>query len=49
MRLLITGGCGFLGFNLAKEGIKVLIYDNLSKNMAWENMKLLKSMGGVSL
>ena len=44
MKLLITGGCGFLGSNLAvdalKQGHEILIFDNLSRegsilNLAW--------------
>ena len=35
MRLLITGGCGFLGSNLAAYGIRagyeVTVFDNLSR------------------
>jgi CDP-paratose 2-epimerase len=36
MRVLVTGGCGFLGFNLcsfyAQQGWKVVAYDNLAKH-----------------
>lgn len=46
MRLLITGGCGFLGSNLAKKGLengdKLLILDNLSRLGASENLQWLK-------
>ncbi|MDR1560901.1 MAG: GDP-mannose 4,6-dehydratase [Holosporaceae bacterium] len=49
MKLLITGGGGFLGANLAEEAIKrrhdVLIYDNLSRCMGGGNLELLKSVG----
>jgi CDP-paratose 2-epimerase len=49
MKLLITGGCGFLGSNLAEEAIKrqydVLIYDNLSRSGSEENLTLLKAVG----
>ncbi len=35
MKILITGGCGFLGSNLALYGIengyKITIFDNLSR------------------
>ncbi len=46
MKLLITGGCGFLGSNLASHGIQqgyeVVVFDNLSRlgttdNLAWLN------------
>jgi CDP-paratose 2-epimerase len=36
MRVLVTGGCGFLGFNLCKfyleQGWEVIAYDNLAKH-----------------
>ncbi|RMG76388.1 MAG: NAD-dependent epimerase/dehydratase family protein, partial [Bacteroidetes bacterium] len=35
MKMLITGGCGFLGSNLAAEGVQrgwqVTVFDNLSR------------------
>lgn len=35
MRILLSGGCGFLGSNLAAHGIKygmeITVFDNLSR------------------
>ncbi|MEM3585171.1 MAG: GDP-mannose 4,6-dehydratase [Candidatus Woesearchaeota archaeon] len=49
MKILITGGLGFLGSNLAaealKEGEKVLIIDNLFKPQNFENIKWIKQFG----
>lgn len=49
MRLLITGGCGFLGSNLARYAIEageeVCIFDNLSRIGAAENLQWLKCSG----
>lgn len=49
MKLLITGGCGFLGSNLAshaiKSGIDVIVFDNLSRFGSTENLKWLQSIG----
>lgn len=49
MKLLITGGCGFLGSNLASYGIKlgydVTIFDNLSRLGTTENLTWLKGFG----
>ncbi len=49
MKLLITGGCGFLGSNLAAHGISegydVIIFDNLSRKGAIDNLKWLGSHG----
>lgn len=51
MRLLITGGCGFLGSNLAAHGIscgaKVSVFDNLSRPGASENLNWLQEIGRV--
>jgi len=51
MRLLITGGSGFLGSNLASEAIirgdEVLIFDNLSRNGSLTNLNWLKSQGKI--
>ncbi len=51
MKLLITGGCGFLGTNLAAEAIRrgydVTVFDNLSRKGANENRAWLVSMGKV--
>ena len=49
MKLLITGGCGFLGSNLASHAIKlgmdVIVFDNLSRFGSTENLKWLQSIG----
>jgi len=49
VKLLITGGCGFLGSNLAEEAIKrgerIYIFDNLSRpGSAW-NLEWLRGKG----
>ena len=52
MKLLINGGCGFLGSNLAshalKVGFDVTVFDNLSRFGADRNREWLKSIGGFS-
>ncbi len=49
MKLLITGGCGFLGSNLASDalgrGYELLIFDNLSRNGSSENLSWLQAQG----
>lgn len=49
VKILITGGCGFLGSNLAREAIvrqyQLVIFDNLSRVGSEENLKWLKSLG----
>ena len=49
MRLLVTGGCGFLGSNLVAEGIRrgdqVLVLDNLSRMSAARNLEWLRTQG----
>ncbi len=49
MKLLITGGCGFLGSNLASYGIKcgydVTVFDNLSRFGSARNLDWLKTLG----
>jgi len=46
MRLLITGGCGFLGSNLAddalKRGDEVAVFDNLRRNGSINNLNWLQ-------
>lgn len=50
MRVLITGGAGFIGSNLAyallSRGDKVTIYDNLSAKMVKKNLIWLKANTG---
>jgi len=50
MKLLITGGCGFLGSNLAAYALKqkycLTVFDNLSRFGTSENLAWLKSQGG---
>lgn len=52
MKLLITGGCGFLGSNLAAHGIKqgfdITVFDNLSRLGSVENHEWLKSIGNFT-
>jgi CDP-paratose 2-epimerase len=49
MKYLITGGCGFLGSNIAAELIKngyvPVIFDNLSRYGSAQNLKWLRSLG----
>lgn len=49
MKLLINGGCGFLGSNLASHaignGYEVTVFDNLSRIGSEENLKWLQSIG----
>ena len=49
MKLLVVGGCGFLGSNLASHGIKlgwdVTVFDNLSRFGAASNLEWLKTLG----
>jgi CDP-paratose 2-epimerase len=52
LKLLITGGCGFLGSNLAVDALarndEVLIFDNLARNGSRENLHWLRSIGKFS-
>ena len=52
MKILITGGCGFLGSNLAKHGIEndhdITLFDNLSKNGSYQNLLWLLSLGKIN-
>ena len=45
--VLITGGCGFIGSNLAKslilKGMNVTIFDNLSREGSVKNLEWLKT------
>ena len=49
MKYLITGGCGFLGSNLASEvlsrGEELFIVDNLYRPGSYENLKWLMNQG----
>lgn len=49
MRFLITGGCGFLGSNLAAEvlqrGDELFVFDNLYRTGTEQNLKWLQSLG----
>lgn len=49
MKYLITGGCGFLGSNIAAEvlarGDELLVYDNLSRVGGDKNLAWLKTLG----
>lgn len=49
MNLLVIGGCGFLGSNLAshaiKKGYKVTVFDNLSRLGSSKNLEWLRSLG----
>jgi CDP-paratose 2-epimerase len=52
MKLFITGGCGFLGSNLAfdnlNKGNEVLVFDNLYRNGSRENLIWLKTFKKIS-
>lgn len=49
MKILITGGCGFLGSNLAvtalKRGDELAVFDNLFREGSLENLGWLKNQG----
>lgn len=49
MRYLVTGGCGFLGSNLAskilKNGDELFVFDNLYRTGTEQNLEWLKSQG----
>ena len=50
MKILITGGCGFLGSNLAADaiaqGIDLCIFDNLYRHGSQNNLSWLRTQGG---
>jgi len=52
MKILITGGCGFLGSNLAVEALRrgeeLFVFDNLSSRGAVENLRWLRSQGNFT-
>ncbi|MBI5006903.1 MAG: GDP-mannose 4,6-dehydratase [Nitrosomonadales bacterium] len=49
MRILITGGCGFLGSNLASDallrGDELMVFDNLYRSGSRENLAWLQTQG----
>lgn len=49
MKILITGGCGFLGSNLAQEALgrkhELVVFDNLSRMGSKENLLWLQGLG----
>lgn len=49
MKFLITGGCGFMGSNLAAEVLRrreeLIIFDNLYRYGSYQNLEWLKSQG----
>ena len=49
MKILITGGCGFLGSNLASDAIQngheLMIFDNLSRMGTASNLDWLRDQG----
>lgn len=49
MKVLITGGCGFLGTNLAAQALRngdtLVLFDNLSRVGAAENLAWLRGQG----
>lgn len=49
MKYLITGGCGFLGSNIAcellKQGHELVIFDSLYRFGSYQNLEWLKSQG----
>ena len=49
MKLLITGGCGFLGSNLAvhaiHQGYELIIFDSLYRQGSLQNLEWLKKQG----
>lgn len=51
MKLLITGGCGFLGSNLAddalRKGYELVVFDNLSRRGSIENLSWLHRQGSI--
>ena len=53
MKLLITGGCGFLGSNLAMaalhRGEELMLFDNLYRSGSIENLAWLQSQGTLFL
>lgn len=52
MKLLITGGCGFLGSNLSQEalhrGFDLTVFDNLQRTGSAQNLQWLKKQGRLT-
>ena len=52
MTHLVTGGCGFVGCNIAarllERGEKVTVFDNMKRQGTEENLKWLRSLGAVN-
>lgn len=52
MKILVTGGCGFLGSNLSAHGIEVghetTVFDNLSRLGSSQNREWLETLGKFS-
>jgi CDP-paratose 2-epimerase len=50
-KVLVTGGCGFVGSNLAarliESGQEVAVFDNLSRQGTSENLRWLQTLGAV--
>lgn len=53
MNLLITGGCGFLGSNLARRGLdegwRVTVFDNMSRIGTQDNLGWLRAAGDIAV
>ncbi len=53
MKLLVTGGCGFVGSNLAahalRTGHELCVLDNLSRHGAAQNLAWLRGLGAFDL
>lgn len=51
MKILVTGGCGFVGYSLIEylmenvQGLEIIAVDNLTRNGSWINIAKLKSLG----
>lgn len=52
MKILVNGGCGFLGSNLASYGIQngyeITVFDNLSRFGASANLEWLRTLGSFN-
>ena len=51
MKYLITGGCGFLGSNIASkilaQGDELVVFDSLSRFGSYQNLEWLKTQGEI--